>query len=183
MSQGWYPHQEWHSVCPASMPCWPGFQCSVSVLMTNFSPHAPGHGTPEFLRRQRLLALCGWGVQQLRTRAAAGPGSGPEPSPGPASTTPAADAALTCALCGAKAGMWQFVPRVAAACSSLSGAGLLGVLRARALADRRQLVARPRQPVWPGSLLSLTFGDHRCAWVRLCCAWRLLASASLLRAV
>ena len=91
----------------------------------SISPHAPGHGTPEFLRRQRLLALCGWGVQQLRAHGAAGPGSGPDPSSSPASTTPAADAALVCALCGAKAGMWQFVPRVAAACSSLSGTGVI----------------------------------------------------------
>ena len=114
-------------VARALRACPAGRAVNAALLLSkHFSPHGPGHGTTEFLRRQRLLALCGWGVQQLRARGAAAPGSGPDPGPSPASTTPAADAALVCALCGAKAGMWQFVPRVAAACSSLSGAGFVG---------------------------------------------------------
>ena len=134
---------------------------AASVLMKHFLPHGPGHGTPEFLRRQRLLALCGWGVQQLRAHGAAGPGSGPDPSSSPASTTPAADAALVCALCGAKAGMWQFVPRVAAACSSLSGAGVIGLWPA--CGSPWRTCARTGS-LW-GGLVTTTISEWRCAWV------------------
>lgn len=82
-----------------------------------------GHGSAQFLHRQRLLALCGWSVQRLRPQAAAAAaGPGTDPTPNSAGITPAADAAIACALCGAKAGLWQFVPRMAPASSSLSGA-------------------------------------------------------------
>ncbi len=72
-----------------------------------------GHGTPEFLRCGRLLALCGWGVQQLRPPRPVSAAAEPARGAGRPRLAHAADAAIACALCGAKAGLWQFVPRAA----------------------------------------------------------------------
>jgi len=80
-----------------------------------------GHGTPEFLRCGRLLALCGWGVQQLRPPRPVSAAAEPARGAGRPRLAHAADAAIACALCGAKAGLWQFVPR-AAPVSDVAGA-------------------------------------------------------------
>jgi len=77
-----------------------------------------GHGTPEFLRCGRLLALCGWGVQQLRPPRPVSAAAEPARGAGRPRLAHAADAAIACALCGAKAGLWQFVPRAAPSATS-----------------------------------------------------------------
>jgi hypothetical protein len=65
----------------------------------------PGPGDPEFERRQRFLALCGW-----NTRILAGGRDG-EGSPAVAG---ARDATLYCTLCGAKAPLWLYIPETMA---------------------------------------------------------------------
>ncbi|CAL8460907.1 g438 [Coccomyxa elongata] len=84
---------------------------------------APGiacRGTPEFTRRQRFLALCGWDVLAIRPDAAARSGNPPTDaasrnSDGGRGGDGALDAtgtALGCEMCGARTGLWDFVPRM-----------------------------------------------------------------------
>ncbi len=81
-----------------------------------------GQGTPEFTRRQRFLALCGWDVLTIRPDAAARSGNSPTDAAsrnsgggGRGGGDGALDAngiALGCEMCGARAGLWDFVPRM-----------------------------------------------------------------------
>ncbi|BDA42042.1 probable nuclear-interacting partner of ALK at N-terminal half [Coccomyxa sp. Obi] len=84
---------------------------------------APGiacQGTPEFVRRQRFLALCGWDILAIRPDAAARSGDSPRPLADAASRNgyggggalDATGVALGCEMCGARAGLWDFVPRM-----------------------------------------------------------------------
>ncbi|KAK9846448.1 hypothetical protein WJX81_004029 [Elliptochloris bilobata] len=139
---------------PASAPCANGTAAREGFSAGVAEESLACHGTVEFLRRQRLLALCGWGVQQLRASTAAAPGPGQNPNP--ACVMPAADAALTCALCGAKGGMWQYVPRVAPASSSLSAPA--AALHARTAPPALPQVALQRTIA--GGPLASVFGAH-----------------------
>ena len=81
-----------------------------------------GQGTPEFTRRQRLLALCGWDVLTIRADAGGSPsvlGSidrvgrrGGAAGSGGDAAVDATGAALCCEMCGARAGLWDFVPKM-----------------------------------------------------------------------
>ena len=80
-----------------------------------------GQGTPEFVRRQRFLALCGWDTLAVRPNPPARPGSSLPQSHDAASRSggrggdgalDATSIALGCDMCGARAGMWDFVPRM-----------------------------------------------------------------------
>lgn len=66
-----------------------------------------GHGSEEHERRQRLLALTGWSAEVLKPEEARAAGSS-----GPVRAT---CAALRCAMCDARAGLWNFLPEMAAA--------------------------------------------------------------------
>lgn len=81
-----------------------------------------GQGTPEFTRRQRLLALCGWDVLAIRADARGSPSvsgsidrvgrGGGAAGPGGDAAVDATGAALCCEMCGARAGLWDFVPKM-----------------------------------------------------------------------
>ncbi|EIE22030.1 zf-C3HC-domain-containing protein [Coccomyxa subellipsoidea C-169] len=103
-------------------------------------------GTPEFTRRQRLLALCGWEVLQIHADSSARSAGSPS-APGSIgrdnhrgdAVLDATGAALCCEMCGARAGLWDFVPRMVPAARSgsrLITAGLSGRDRSPPVAAR-----------------------------------------------
>ena len=63
-----------------------------------------GQGSDEHLRRQRLLALTGWSAEVLKPEQAQGADS---------NRVDATTAALRCAMCDARAGLWNLVPGMA----------------------------------------------------------------------
>lgn len=80
--------------------------CHVTLRLVTQSSHVhAGQGSEEHVRRQRLLALTGWSAEVLAPEKAQQSQSG---------TVDAATAALRCAMCDARAGLWNFVPGMAA---------------------------------------------------------------------
>ena len=63
-----------------------------------------GQGSEEHIRRQRLLALTGWSAEPLKHDQAQG---------ADVSTVQATTAALRCAMCDARVGLWNLVPEMA----------------------------------------------------------------------
>ena len=63
-----------------------------------------GQGSEEHIRRQRLLALTGWSAEALKPDQAQG---------ADVSTVQATTAALRCAMCDARVGLWNLVPEMA----------------------------------------------------------------------
>lgn len=73
------------------------------------------------MRRQRFLALCGWSMSLIRPGSSGSSTRGVSP-PGRSNGAAADDgivdathAALQCDMCNARAGLWDFVPEMAAA--------------------------------------------------------------------
>ena len=64
-----------------------------------------GQGSEEHTRQQRLLALTGWSAEVLAPDQAQNGQSG---------TVDATTAVLRCVMCDARAGLWNFVPAMAA---------------------------------------------------------------------
>ena len=102
------------------MPAWPYEQYSYLLMMSACHTCSctwlpSGEGTPEFVRRRRFLALCGWDTLAIRPNAPARSGNSPPASHGATrgdGTLDATSVALGCDMCGARAGMWDFVPRM-----------------------------------------------------------------------
>ena len=73
-------------------------------LVTQMSHTHAGQGSEEHVRRQLLLALMGWSAEVLAPEQAQHAQRG---------TVDAATAALRCAMCDARAGLWNYVPEMA----------------------------------------------------------------------